>query len=74
MIAWAQLRRVKAAATFCLRELQRMLECVRECTCGWARIGMAHTQQAHSSCRSGGTSALELHNSFEYIFETRKED
>jgi hypothetical protein len=49
-----------------------MLGCVRACTCGWAWIGMSHAQQAHSSCRSGGTSALELRNSFESIFEIER--
>ena len=49
-----------------------MLGCVRECTFGWARIGMSHTQTAHSLCRSGGASALELRNSFESIFEAQE--
>src|SRR6266404_6925274 len=73
MIAWAQLRRMEAEATFCSRELRHTWACVRECTCGWAPIGMSHTRQAHSSCLFGVTLALELRNSFESIFEMRDE-
>src|ERR1019366_7347542 len=74
MSASQESRRAGAVATCCWLGSRPTWACVPECTFGSEWIGTLRIPRVHRSCQSGVTSVSESRNSFECIFEERRND